>query len=294
MPLLEKLHEWASKENISLSLPSMRVDGFSDDILSKLKSVRKSGLTFAPEAGSQRMRDVINKNVTEEELISTCSVAFEGGYSTVKLYFMIGLPTETMDDVADIAHLAQKVVDTYYACENRTKGRAVKVTVSASAFVPKPFTPFQWFGQDTIECMHKKQWHINDTITSRKINYNYHDADTSFLEAVFARGDRRLSKALLCAFERGVCFDSWDECFSLSKWLDVFSSCGIDPAFYANRQRSFDEVLPWDHLDYGIDKEFLVSECQKAYENITTQNCREKCAGCGAAKFKGGVCYEKR
>ncbi len=292
--LLEKLHEWASKENVSLSLPSMRVDGFSDDILSKLKSVRKSGLTFAPEAGSQRMRDVINKNVREEELISTCRVAFEGGYSTVKLYFMIGLPTETMDDVADIAHLAQKVVDAYYACENRTKGRAVKVTVSASAFVPKPFTPFQWFGQDTIECMHKKQWHINDTITSRKINYNYHDADTSFLEAVFARGDRRLSKALLCAFERGICFDSWDECFSLSKWLDVFSACDIDPAFYANRHRNFDEVLPWDHLDYGIDKEFLISECQKAYKNITTQNCREKCAGCGAAKFKGGVCYEKR
>ena len=294
VPLLKELNSWAREDNVSLSLPSLRVDGFSDDILSEIKSVRKSGLTFAPEAGSQRLRDAINKNVFEDELISTCKVAFEGGYSTVKLYFMIGLPTETMDDVAAIADLGRKVVDTYYTIENRSKGKAPKVTVSASSFVPKPFTPFQWEPQDTMDVLKTKQRHIKDSITTRKIIYNYHASDTSFLEAVFARGDRKLNKVLLKALEKGLRFDGWSDCFSLDKWLEIFDECGIDPAFYANRRRSFDEVLPWDHLDYGISKEFLRRECERAYGSKPSPNCREGCMNCGAKKYGGGVCYEKR
>ncbi|MBQ0098623.1 MAG: TIGR03960 family B12-binding radical SAM protein [Oscillospiraceae bacterium] len=294
VPLLEKMSKWANEENVSLSLPSLRVDGFSDDILNKIKTVRKSGLTFAPEAGTQRLRDVINKNVYEDELLSTCKVAFEGGYSAVKLYFMIGLPTETYDDVKGIADLGKSVVDTYYSCDNRQKGKSVRVTLSASSFVPKPFTPFQWEAQDTREELEKKQRHIKESLASKKLVYNYHDADTSFLEAVFARGDRKLCKVLLKAAEYGMHFDSWSDCFSLEKWLKVFEECGVAPEFYANRKRDFAEVLPWDHLDYSISKEFLVNECKKAYENKTTENCREKCANCGANKYGGGVCFEKR
>ena len=292
--LLNNLTKWSKDEKVSISLPSLRVDGFSDEILSKLKTVRKSGLTFAPEAGTQRLRDVINKNVTEEELMDTCSTAFNGGWTTVKLYFMIGLPTETLDDVAGIAQLGQKVVNTYYNAENRQKGKSVRVTLSTASFVPKPFTPFQWFAQDTMESLKQKQMHLKDSITTKKINYNYHDSSTSFVEAVFARGDRRLCKALLKAHEKGMIFDGWGDFFSLDKWLEVFDECGIDPAFYANRQREFDELLPWDHIDYGIKKSFLIEECKKAYENKTTPNCRQKCSNCGAAQWKRGVCFEKR
>lgn len=294
VPLLEKLNKWSKDEKVSISLPSLRVDGFSDDIMNKIKTVRKSGLTFAPEAGSQRLRDVINKNVREEELLSTCSVAFNGGWTNVKLYFMIGLPTETFDDVAAIAKLGQSVVNEYYSFPNKPKGKSVNVTVSTSSFVPKPFTPFQWEPQDTIEQLHTKQKHLKESITTKKINYNYHDADTSFLEAVFARGDRKLCKAMAVACEKGFHFDGWGECFSLEKWLEVFEECGIDPAFYANRRRNFDEILPWDHLDYGVTKEHLIRECKKAYEDTPTPHCRLKCSNCGAAKYKGGVCFEKR
>lgn len=292
--LLGNLTKWSKDENVSISLPSLRVDGFSDEILSKIKTVRKSGLTFAPEAGTQRLRDVINKNVTEEELMDTCSTAFNGGWTTVKLYFMIGLPTETLDDVAGIAQLGQKVVNAYYNAENRQKGKSVKVTLSTASFVPKPFTPFQWFPQDTMDKLKEKQMHLKDSITTKKINYNYHDSSTSFVEAVFARGDRRLCKALLKAHEKGMIFDGWGDFFSLDKWLEVFAECGIDPAFYANRQREFDELLPWDHIDYGVKKAFLIEECKKAYKNETTPNCREKCSNCGAAQWKRGVCFEKR
>ena len=294
VPLLERLNLWAKEEKVSLSLPSLRVDGFSDDIMNRIKTVRKSGLTFAPEAGSQRMRDVINKNVRQDELIETCSTAFSGGWTTVKLYFMIGLPTETMDDVADIAHLGQAVVDAYYQTPNRAKGKSVKVTLSTSSFVPKPFTPFQWEPQDTIPTLQEKQQHLKDSIKTKKINYNYHDADTSFVEAVFARGDRKLCKAMELACERGFHFDGWGDCFSLEKWLEVFRDSGIDPAFYANRRRSFDEILPWDHIDCGVTKSFLIKECQKAYQNTTTPHCRLNCSGCGAAKYGEGVCFEKR
>ena len=294
VPMLRELNSWAKPENVSLSLPSLRVDGFSDDILNEIKTVRKSGLTFAPEAGSQRLRNAINKNVFEDELMTTCRVAFEGGYTTVKLYFMIGLPTETMDDVAAIAQLGQDVVDTYYRTPNHAKGKSVRVTVSASSFVPKPFTPFQWEPQDTISQLHEKQEHIKKSITTKKVQFNYHDADTSFLEAVFARGDRKLCRVMALACERGFHFDGWNDCFSLEKWMALFEECGIDPAFYANRRRSFDEILPWDHIDYGVEKRFLQKECQKAYENTTTPHCRLKCSGCGAAKYGRGVCFEKR
>ena len=294
VPLLTKLNEWSVDDKVSISLPSLRVDGFTDDIMSKIKTVRKSGLTFAPEAGSQRLRDAINKNVAEDELLNTCSVAFSGGWTRVKLYFMIGLPTETMEDVNAIPALGKSVVDEFYKNPNRPKGKAVSVTVSTSSFVPKPFTPFHWEQQDTIETIHQKQQSIKEHIESKKITFNYHDADTSFLEAVFARGDRKLCKAMLKACEKDFHFDGWGECFDLQKWLDLFEECGIDPAFYANRKREFTEILPWDHIDYGIKKEFLIDECKKAYESKTTPNCREDCSKCGANRFGGGVCFENR
>lgn len=292
--LLGKLTEWSKNEKVSISLPSLRVDGFNDEIISKIKTVRKSGLTFAPEAGTQRLRNVINKNVLEDELMETCSKAFNGGWTKVKLYFMIGLPTETDEDVCGIADLGQKVVDAYYKCENRTKGKGVSVTLSTSSFVPKPFTPFQWEPQDTEESLKAKQKLVKSSIKTKKITYNYHDSSTSFLEAVFARGDRRLCKVMELACQRGFHFDGWGDCFSLDNWLQLFKECGIDPKFYANRKRSFDEVLPWDHIDYGVTKEFLINECKKAYNSETTFNCRQKCSNCGANKWKGGVCFEKR
>lgn len=292
--LLGKLTEWSKNEKVSISLPSLRVDGFNDEIISKIKTVRKSGLTFAPEAGTQRLRNVINKNVLEDELMETCSKAFNGGWTKVKLYFMIGLPTETDEDVCGIADLGQKVVDAYYKCENRTKGKGVSVTLSTSSFVPKPFTPFQWEPQDTEESLKAKQRLVKSSIKTKKITYNYHDSSTSFLEAVFARGDRRLCKVMELACQRGFHFDGWGDCFSLDNWLQLFKECGIDPKFYANRKRSFDEVLPWDHIDYGVTKEFLINECKKAYNSETTFNCRQKCSNCGANKWKGGVCFEKR
>ncbi len=292
--LLDTLHTWSEDERVSVSLPSLRVDNFSTELIDKIASVRKSGLTFAPEAGTQRMRDVINKNVTEEELKRTVQIAFNNGWSKVKLYFMIGLPTETDEDVVGIPGLGQKVVDWYYETENRQKGRKVAVTVSAAAFVPKPFTPFQWFGQDTIEMLERKQKLLRESTFSRKLTVNYHGAETSFLEAVFARGDRKLNAVILEAHKRGMRFDGWADCFDFDAWMQVFKDLGIDPAFYANRQSSFDEVFPWDHLDYGIKKEFLIEECKRAYASETTPNCREKCSACGAACFKGGLCVEKR
>ena len=292
--LLTELNYWAEPEKVSISLPSLRVDGFSDDILDKIKTVRKSGLTFAPEAGTQRMRDVINKNVREDELMETCSKAFNSGWTSVKLYFMIGLPTETYDDVAGIADLSQKVVDAYYRAENKPKGKSVSVTISTAAFVPKPFTPFQWFGQNSRDVFMDKQQHLKDSIKTKKINYNYHDADTSFIEAVFARGDRKLCKVMELACERNFHFDGWGDCFSIENWLKLFEDCGIDPDFYATRQRSYDEILPWDFLDYGVSKEFFIRECEKAYADSTTPHCRLKCSNCGAAKYGGGVCFERR
>ena len=292
--LLNTLTEWSDKDGVSLSLPSLRVDGFTDDIMSKIKTVRKSGLTFAPEAGTQRLRDAINKNVKEEELLNTCHVAFSGGWTNVKLYFMIGLPTETLEDVEGIAKLGQAVVNEYYRCETRTKGRGVNVTVSASSFVPKPHTPFQWEAQDSIEQILLKQNHLKESITTKKITFNYHDSKTSYLEGVFARGDRKLCRVMLKAAEKGFRFDGWNDCFDFDAWMEIFKECNIDPDFYTSRKREFDEILPWDFLSYGVSKEFLKRECEKAYNSQTTPNCREKCSNCGAACYKGGVCFEKR
>lgn len=292
--LLTTLTEWSDKSGVSLSLPSLRVDGFTDDIMNKIKTVRKSGLTFAPEAGTQRLRDAINKNVREDELLKTCHTAFAGGWTNVKLYFMIGLPTETLEDVEGIANLGQAVVNEFYRTEGRAKGRGVNVTVSASSFVPKPHTPFQWEAQDTIETIHKKQKHLKESIHTKKISFNYHEADTSYLEGVFARGDRKLCKVMLKACEKGFRFDGWNDCFNFNAWMDIFKECGIDPDFYTTRKRSFDEILPWDFLDYGVCKKFLISECEKAYNSKTTPNCREKCSACGANKYGGGICFEKR
>lgn len=291
--LLETLTSWSDEAGVSLSLPSLRVDGFTDDIMSKIKTVRKSGLTFAPEAGTQRLRDAINKNVREDELLKTCHTAFAGGWTNVKLYFMIGLPTETLEDVEGIAKLGQAVVNEFYRTEGRTKGRGVNVTVSASSFVPKPHTPFQWEAQDGIETILMKQKRLKESITTKKISFNYHAANTSYLEGVFARGDRKLCKVMLRAAEKGFHFDGWNDCFDFDAWMELFKECGIDPDFYTSRKRAFDEILPWDFLDYGVNKKFLISECEKAYGSVTTPNCREKCSGCGASKYKGGVCFEK-
>ncbi len=288
--LLDEMLDWSEKDKVSISLPSLRVDGFSEELTEKLKKVRRGGLTFAPEAGTQRLRDVINKNVTEEELVNTCRTAFEGGWTSVKLYFMIGLPTETLEDVEGIVKMAQLAVDTFYRCPNKPKGKGVQVTASASTFVPKPFTPFQWEPQDTIDVIRDKQKHMLSCVSSKKITLNYHDSDTSFLEAVFARGDRKLGKVLLRAFELGCKFDGWTDFFSIEKWMQAFDECSIDPAFYANRRRSYDEILPWDHLDYGISKAFLRREHEKSLRAETTPHCRQKCAGCGANKLNGGKC----
>ncbi len=283
--LLEQMLSWTEPEKINISLPSLRVDNFPRELMERIQSVRKSGLTFAPEAGTQRLRDVINKNITEEEVLRTAETAFSGGNTGVKLYFMMGLPTETMEDVEGIAHLSQKVVDTFYHMPNRPKGKGVTVSSSVSGFVPKPFTPFQWEPQDTVEQLKEKQKHLVQTVTSRKISLSWHDAQVSNLEGIFARGDRRLGKVLLEAQKRGCKFDSWGEFFNYEKWMAIFSDLGIDPAFYNARKREFDEVLPWSHIDIGVTAEFLKRENVKAHEGKTTPHCREQCAGCGANRL---------
>ncbi len=293
-PLLCDMLDWTEKSHVSVALPSLRIDNFSEELLQKINHVRKSGLTFAPEAGTQRLRDVINKNVTEDEIIGTCKTAFEGGYTAVKLYFMLGLPTETDEDLKGIADLGQKIVDTYYSLPTKPKGKSVSVSISVSTFVPKPFTPFQFEPQITMEEICRRQEYLKSCIKTRKISLSYHDAPTSFLEGVLARGDRRLGAVIEKAFESGCRFDSWTECFDLERWLDAFKACGIEPSFYANRYRQYDEINPWEHLDYGVTKEFLVRECRTAHNEITTPNCREKCAGCGANCYGEGVCFEKR
>ena len=289
-PLLNSMLDWTTKEKINVALPSLRVDNFSEELMEKLAVVRRSSLTFAPEAGTQRLRDAINKNVTEADVMSTVDKAFAGGWTAVKLYFMIGLPTETLDDVAGIAQLGQKVVDEFYRLPDRPKGKGVQVSISASSFVPKPFTPFQWEPQDTQEMLAEKQQHLMDSVTTKKIKISTHTTQTSFMEGVLARGDRRLSKVIELAWKKGCKFDSWDDQFKYDMWMEAFEEAGLDPSFYANRRRDFEEILPWDHLDYGISKAFLINENKKAHESITTPHCRIKCAGCGSNKLNGGKC----
>ena len=291
--LIPDMLSWAVPEKINVSLPSLRVDNFSEELMEELKKVRKSGLTFAPEAGTQRLRDAINKNVTEEEVLHTSAQAFRGGWTAVKLYFMMGLPTETLDDIAGIAELAQKVVNEFYKNPDKPKGKGVTVSVSVASFVPKPFTPFQWEPQDTMEQLVEKQKYLLENVHTHKIQVSWHQSQTSFLEGVFARGDRKLCDVIESAWKKGCKFDGWDEFFLFDKWTEAFKECGVDPSFYSNRRRDFNEILPWDHLDYGIRKEFLIAENKRAHESVTTPNCRQKCSACGAAKLNGGHCDAK-
>jgi radical SAM family uncharacterized protein len=290
--LLEKLLGWAEERQTNISLPSLRVDGFSEELAARLNILRRSGLTFAPEAGTQRLRDAINKNLSEDEILKTAQKAFSAGWTSVKLYFMIGLPTETLEDVGGIADLSHKIVDCFYRNPDRPKGKGVNVSVSAACFVPKPFTPFQWEPQDTMTALEEKQRHLRDLIKTRKITLRCHDPATSFLEGVLARGDRRLCAVLEEVFRRGGRRDAWSEHFSLQTWLDVMKDLGVDPGFYANRRRGYDEILPWDHLDYGVTKKYLIRENQLAHQSRTTPNCRISCSGCGAAVWGEGVCTE--
>ena len=291
-PLLDDLLTWTKDEHVSPSLPSLRIDNFSESLVEKTNRVRKTGLTFAPEAGTQRLRDVINKNVTWPEIERTCSLAFKAGYTSVKLYFMMGLPTETMEDIEGIADTAQKVVDLYYANPDKPKGKSVQVTISVACFVPKPHTPFQFVPQDTEEQLKEKQQHLLHSVHSKKIHVNYHDSSISFLEAVFAKGDRRLGRVLETAYRKGCFFDGWDECFHYDRWMEAFAECGLDTAFYANRFIGLDEVTPWSHMDYGVSHDFLVREYQKAMAAQTTPPCNRKCSACGANKFVGGACFD--
>ena len=286
--LTDKLLAWTNPNMVSLSLPSLRADSFTKELMDKVASIRASSITFAPEAGSQRLRDVINKNLYEQDLMRAVNVAFDAGKTQVKLYFMQGHPTETDEDLAEIPELAHRVVSEFYKNPNRPRGRQPQVTICVSPFIPKPFTAFQWEPQDTLEEMLRKQEYVGSCVRYRKVKYNHHDARTCVIEAVLARGDRRLSAALYEACRRGFRFDAWSEYFDYDKWMEVFAAVGIDPAFYANRRFGLDEVLPWDVIDCGVTKAFLKRERAKAFEGVTTPNCREKCAGCGANRL-GGV-----
>ncbi len=293
--LCNNLMTFTEEEKVNLSLPSLRVDNFSLGLMEKASKVRKSGLTFAPEAGTQRLRDVINKGVTDEDLKSSVQLAVAGGWTSIKLYFMIGLPTETMEDVEGIGDMGINLIESCRGLENK-EGKSLRLTLSTSCFVPKPFTPFQWEPMDTIETLMEKQYHLKDRIRkrTRRIDYNYHDAKTSFIEAVLARGDRRLGAVILSAWKAGAKFDGWDEHFSFATWLQAFTDCGLDPAFYANRRREYSEVLPWDHIDMGVNKKFLVTESLKAREGDLTRNCASGCSNCGAQVYKAGICVRKK
>ncbi len=292
--LVDDLNEWAEPNGVNLALPSLRVDNFSIELMKRVQKLRKSGLTLAPEAGSERMRVVINKNVTEEDIMRAVNAAFSGGFTAVKLYFMLGLPFETDEDVVAIAETAQKIVDAYYASEGRQKGKSVSVSLSVAAFIPKPFTPFQYSAQNTMEEIDRKQKLLRAAVKTGKVKLSTHDADTSYIEAVFARGDRRLCKALKLATEEGAYLEGWRENFSLDFWKRIFSECGINADDYACRERSTDEVLPWSHIDVGVTEKFFVSEYKKAEAAASSPNCAEKCLGCGATSLGGGRYCAKR
>lgn len=283
--LVTKLIEQFKDQGVSVSLPSLRIDSFSIQLAQEVQQVRKSGLTFAPEAGSQRLRDVINKGVTEKNFEDAVSSAFQAGWSSVKLYFMIGLPTETDEDIKGIADLAYKVLDLYREVKGK---RGAKVTIGVSSFVPKSHTAFQWFGQNTVAEIERKQQYLRSLIRDRNISYNYHDARTSFLEGVFARGDRRLSQVILAAWRNGAKYDGWTEHFRYDVWMQAFADVGLDPAFYANRERSNDELLPWDHLESAVHKEYLLQEYDRAVAQDATIDCRrDVCGTCGVCPDLG-------
>ena len=282
--LCDGLLEYCEPRSIGLSLPSLRADNFSMELMEKLQKVRKSGLTFAVEGGSQRLRDAINKNVTEEDLLNTCRIAFEGGWNSVKLYYMLGLPTETDDDVRGIAEMANQVLHCWrmYA---KNKNRGVKITISTSCFIPKPHSPFQWEPQVSVEEYLRRVNLLRSSITAKNVTYNWHDAETSLIEAVLSRGDRRVADAIELVWRRGGRLDAWSDYFSVDRWMQAFADAGIDPDFYALRERSVDEVLPWDMIDVGVRKAHLVKEREKCYRSELSPDCRHQCAACGAAKL---------
>ena len=287
-PLADQLLDYCERRKINLSLPSLRADNFSRDLMMRVQRVRKSSLTFAPEAGTQRLRDAINKNVTEEEILSTCATAFSGGWNNVKLYFMLGLPTETDEDVIGIADLVWKIIKTWKE-QATNKKRGLSINLATAFFVPKPFTPFQWEAQITPEEYMRRVHLLQEHLRSKAVDYRYHGSDLSYLEAVLARGDRRLAPVLEYAMRHGARLDGWDEYFNYDIWKQAFEACGVDPAFYAQREYGREELLPWQTIDVGVRQEFLWQEREMAYQSRITPDCRTKCSGCGANCLEGGV-----
>lgn len=290
--LITTLIEKHKEDHVSVSLPSIRINSFSVDLIKEIQKVKKTGITFAPEAGTQRMRDIINKGVTEEQILEASSSVFASGWSAIKLYFMVGLPYETMDDVRGIAELSDKVVAEYFKIPKETRKRGLRVTSSSAIFVPKPFTPFQWAPQATMEDVALKIKAVKYAITSKAVIYNYHESVVSFLEAVIARGDRRVCDVIIKAFEKGAKFDGWSEYFNFEIWKEAMDECGVSGEFYAYRERSYDEILPWDFIDIGVNKEYLILENEKAKKVELTQNCMLGCTQCGVnVNFKEGTCF---
>ena len=280
-------------DKVGIALPSIRVDAFSVDLIKEIQKVRKTGLTFAPEAGSQRMRDIINKGLTEERILEAAKSAFESGWSTIKLYFILGLPYETTEDAAGIGELAEKMADVYFGIPKNVRNKGLKITVSTSILVPKPFTPFQWAPMARPEIVDERIKAVRGAIKSRSIVYNYHEQETSFMEAVFARGDRRTCDVLIKAFEKGAKFDGWSEYFNMDIWNEAMAECNLDPDFYVYRDRSYEEILPWDFIDIGVNRKYLERENEKAKKAELTRNCLEGCTGCGInVNFKEGKCFE--
>ena len=280
-------------DKVGIALPSIRVDAFSVDLIKEIQKVRKTGLTFAPEAGSQRMRDIINKGLTEERILEAAKSAFESGWSTIKLYFILGLPYETTEDAAGIGELAEKMADVYFGIPKNVRNKGLKITVSTSILVPKPFTPFQWAPMARPEIVDERIKAVRGAIKSRSIVYNYHEQETSFMEAVFARGDRRTCDILIKAFEKGAKFDGWSEYFKMDIWNEAMAECNLDPDFYVYRDRSYEEILPWDFIDIGVNRKYLERENEKAKKAELTRNCLEGCTGCGInVNFKEGKCFE--
>lgn len=297
--LVNFLMDTCRERMVNISLPSLRIDAFSLDIMSKVQDIKKSSLTFAPEAGSQRLRDVINKGLTEEVILKGAAMAFEGGWTRVKLYFMLGLPTETEEDIRGIAELSNKIAATFFETVPKEKRTGqVQIVASTSFFIPKPFTPFQWArmntGEEFIAKAQLTKRSVKEQLNQKRIKYNWHESDVSVMEGVFARGDRRVAQVIRRAYEKGCLYDSWGEYFKNDIWLETFDECGVDIGFYTTRERGGDEIFPWDFLDCGVSKEFLYREWQRAQEGIVTPNCKQQCQGCGAARFGGGICYEKR
>ena len=294
--LVDFLMEECGKKKVNISLPSLRIDAFSLDVMSKVQDVKKSSLTFAPEAGSQRLRDVINKGLTEEVILKGAGDAFEGGWNKVKLYFMLGLPTETEEDQKEIAHLAEKIAKRYYEIPKDQRNGKCQITVSTSFFVPKPFTPFQWAPMCTMGDFLGRAKTVNheikEQLNHKSIRYHWHEADVTVLEGLLARGDRKVGAAILAAYKNGALYDAWSETFDRRKWQQAFEETGLDIDFYTTRKRSTDEILPWDFIDIGVSKKHMIKEWERAQNGEVTPNCKEKCAGCGAAVFGGGVCFE--